>query len=256
MKKSIVFALIGTLVILFGACNNKSKKQKEEAKNDVVAQEACKSKPVKEVFVTEEWVYTVPVITPSKTEPVKTQPANPSGTTGDTRKDNNVANGSSYIKIGTKDLDNSLSVNNIQQTKKEEAVSCFCFDSETLNTTKIITSYSKNGKETMKVVSNPTNPDVIDYIVFTDKNDNTDVYGVNVGLTGKEARHLRRDIKHFEKKGKVFLFQEDSNIVYEMDCVTAEGKPITETEIDNARVTAIIWKDKADRPHVAIREKK
>ena len=259
MKKSIIYALIGASVIFFGACNNSSKKQKENKKaEETVVYDSRIAEPVREVYVTEDWVYTVPIVTAPQTPSQPTTPAKNTKTTSKsntTNKNNTATTHNSYTRVNTKDLDNNLSKNNIKQMKKVDT-SCFCFNADALNTTKTVTSYGKNGKEVMKVVSNPTNPDVIDYIVFTDKDNNTDVYGVNVGLTGKEARHLRKDLKHFERNGKVFLYNEESSILYETDCRTSDGKVITDNDIDNARITSVIWKDKADKPFVNLKERK
>ncbi|GEM_PF-1806596 len=113
-----------------------------------------------------------------------------------------------------------------------------------LEETQTITAYSKKGEEIaeLQVVSGGSDNE-IEHIVFTDKK-HTDVYDVQVGMTGKEVKNLRKELKHMVKKGQVFLYHDDSNIMYLMDAQDIEGNEIAEADIVNMEVDAIIWKDK------------
>ena len=105
-------------------------------------------------------------------------------------------------------------------------------------------SYAKKGKNdaALQVVTNLQTGEV-EQITFLDKN-HKDVYDVQAGLTGKELRKLRREVKHMVKKGQVFLYDDQSNIMYLMDAQNMVGDEVTEADIESMEVSAIIWKDK------------
>jgi hypothetical protein len=232
MRKSIIIAISGIAVVFFGACKNTAKESTQTVQQEM---EVIEPDPdYVPIVATEELIYDIPIMPVSE----RTVSKDETKSTVTTPKQ----------KMTTKNLEKELAKSDIVPVKKIDT-SFFCFKEDKLNTVKTVTSYQKHGEEMLKIVSDPSNPEVVDYIVFTDKKDNTDVYGVNVGLSGKEARHLRHDLKHFIRKGKVFLYTEDSNILYELDGVTSAGKTVTEQDVDNMHVASVIWKDKADKPH-------
>lgn len=241
MRKSIIIAITGTAVVFFCACKSTTKKSGQTVhKNTEVTKSVSPDPDYIPIVAAEELIYDIPVVFKS-------------GKTTSNKKVASKDEAKSTVaaptrKIATKDLEKELAKVDIIPVKKIDT-SFFCFKEEKLNTVKTVTSFQKHGVEVLKMVSDPSNPEFLDYIVFTDKKNNTDVYGVNVGLSGKEARHLRHDLKHFVRKGKLFLYTEDSNILYELDGVTSVGKTVTEFDVDNMHVAAVIWKDKADKPH-------
>ena len=46
------------------------------------------------------------------------------------------------------------------------------------------------------------------------------------------------------KKGQVFLYNEESNIMYLMDARNMVGDEITVADVESMEVSAIVWKDK------------
>ena len=105
-------------------------------------------------------------------------------------------------------------------------------------------SYGKKGdaQAVLHVVSTGPNNE-IQQIIFSNKN-HTDEYNVQAGMTGKEVRKLRREVKHMVHKGQVFLYDDDSNIMYLMDAQNMVGDEITDGDIESMEVMAVIWKDK------------
>ncbi|MEK6479178.1 hypothetical protein WJR50_16650 [Catalinimonas sp. 4WD22] len=113
-----------------------------------------------------------------------------------------------------------------------------------LSETQTVTSYSKKGKakgDTLQVISSGDGE--IEQIIFTHKK-HKDTYDVRAGMSGKEVKKLRKELKHMVKHGQVFLYDEASNIMYLMDVQDAMGNEVTYAEIDTMEVQAIIWKDK------------
>ncbi len=112
-----------------------------------------------------------------------------------------------------------------------------------LDETQTLTSYSKKGKaqDTLQVISSGDGE--IEQIIFTHKK-HKDVYDVSAGMSGKEVKKLRKELKHMVKHGKVFLYDDVSNIMCLMDAQDAYGNEITEADIETMEVQAIIWKDK------------
>lgn len=113
-----------------------------------------------------------------------------------------------------------------------------------LSETQTVTSYSKKGKakgDTLQVISSGDGE--IEQIIFTHKK-HKDTYDVRAGMSGKEVKKLRKELKHMVKHGQVFLYDDASNIMYLMDVQDAMGNEVTYAEIDTMDVQAIIWKDK------------
>lgn len=118
-----------------------------------------------------------------------------------------------------------------------------------LEETQTVSSFNKKGKDTgaVQVVSN-TATDEIDHIIFQDKN-HKDYYDVSAGMSGKEVRKLRRELKHMAHRGQVFFYSDDSNIMYLTDIKYADGEEIVEADLDETFVTAVVWKDKNHKNH-------
>ena len=121
-----------------------------------------------------------------------------------------------------------------------------------LGETHTVVSYSGKGKvkDTLQVVADQNGE--VQHIVFTHKH-HKDEYDVENGMTAKEVKTLRKDMKHMVKHGKVFLYTEDSNIMYVLEASNASGDEVVETHIDHVEneediddmtVQAIVWKDK------------
>ena len=114
--------------------------------------------------------------------------------------------------------------------------------------TETVVAYNKKGKNKGEIqVVSSANGD-IEQIVFT-KGKHKDVYDVETGLSGKEVRKLRREMKHMIKKGQVFMYTESSNVMYLMDDAIVSGdevvaEEITIEDVEQMNVEAIIWKDK------------
>jgi hypothetical protein len=113
-----------------------------------------------------------------------------------------------------------------------------------LDETETVISYNKKGEENaaFQVVSDGATGEV-KQITFIDKK-HQDVYDVSAGMSGKEVKRLRKELKHMVKKGQVFLYDDQSNIMYLMDVQNMVGDEITVVEVESMDVQAIVWKDK------------
>jgi len=110
--------------------------------------------------------------------------------------------------------------------------------------TQTVVSYNKKGKAQASFQVISSGPDnEIEQIIFTDKK-HKDVYDVKAGMSGKDVKKLRREMKHMVKKGKVFLYDDQSNVMYLMDAKDMAGDEVTAADVENMDVQAIIWKDK------------
>ena len=109
-----------------------------------------------------------------------------------------------------------------------------------LDETQTVVAYTKKGKDkdAMQVVSNSDGS--VDKVVFYNKK-HKDVYNVQVGMSGKDVKKLRRDMKHMEKDGKIFLYNDESNIMYLMKAENNYGDEIDAAKIENMQVQAIVW---------------
>ncbi len=110
--------------------------------------------------------------------------------------------------------------------------------------TQTVIAFNKKDKfeGQVQVVSASSTGEVA-HIVFTGKH-HVDKYNVSAGLTGHEARKLRRELKHMAHQGQVFLYVDESNIMYLMDSKNlATGEEVTEADVDSMIISAVIWKD-------------
>ena len=112
-----------------------------------------------------------------------------------------------------------------------------------LDETQTVVAYNKKGKEQSEFQIISDGNGEVQQIVFTNKK-HKDVYDVQAGLTGKQVKHLRKEMKHMIKKGKVFLYSDVSNVMYLMDAQNMAGDEITTADVETMEVDAIIWKDK------------
>ena len=110
-----------------------------------------------------------------------------------------------------------------------------------LDETKTVVAYTKKGKAkyVMQVVSSPDG--TVDQIAFYNKK-HKDEYNVEVGMSDKEVKKLRKDMKRMEKNGKVFLYNDNSNIMYLMKVENEEGDSVGASRVGNMQVNAIVWK--------------
>ena len=60
----------------------------------------------------------------------------------------------------------------------------------------------------------------------------------------RKVKQLRKELKHMEHHGKIFLYDENSNLMYLMDAKDFEGDEIKVEDVESMEVEAIIWKDK------------
>ncbi len=110
-----------------------------------------------------------------------------------------------------------------------------------LDETQTAVAYTKKGKakDALQVISSGDGS--VDEVVFYHKKDK-DVYNVQVGMSEKEVKKLRGDMKRMEKNGKVFLYNDNSNIMYLMKAENAEGNAVGAAKMGNLQVSAIVWK--------------
>ena len=113
-----------------------------------------------------------------------------------------------------------------------------------LDETQTLVAFSKKGKEKadLQVITDLQTGEV-QQIVFADKK-HKDVYNVQAGMSSKEVKKLRKDLKVMKRKGKVYLYDDSSNIMYLLDVEDSEGDEITESQVDTVDVRAIVWEDK------------
>lgn len=112
-----------------------------------------------------------------------------------------------------------------------------------LDDTQTIVSYNKKDEQIgmFQVVADANGN--IEKIAFSDKR-HRDKYDVKNGMTGKEARQLRRRLKHVMKKTDHYLYDDQSNIMYLLSIQSPNGEEVTHAEIDKAEIRAIIWQSK------------
>ncbi|WP_339868517.1 hypothetical protein [uncultured Algoriphagus sp.] len=117
-----------------------------------------------------------------------------------------------------------------------------------LDETQTVMAYNKKGKSkgAVQVVSNSDGE--VDHILFEDKN-HKDIYDVQAGMSAKEVKKLRKEMKHMVKNGQVFYYTDDSNIMYLLDTEVPEEGAVVEADIEESVVSAVIWKNKNHKDH-------
>ncbi len=118
-----------------------------------------------------------------------------------------------------------------------------------LDETQTVQSFGKKGQATgaVQVVTNSTTGE-IDHIIFEDKH-HKDYYDVQAGMSVKDVKKLRKEMKHMVHKGQVFYYSDDSNIMYLLDTKYSDGTEVLEEDIQESLVTAVVWKDKNHKNH-------
>lgn len=113
-----------------------------------------------------------------------------------------------------------------------------------LEETQEVTAYSKKGKAKADLeVYTDAQTGMVEQVVFTNKK-HTDVFNVSVGMSVKELKQLRKDLKYLKRHGKVFYYTDDSQIMYSVDVSDIDSEEIESEIIDERNVEAIIWKGK------------
>jgi hypothetical protein len=112
-----------------------------------------------------------------------------------------------------------------------------------LDETQTVVAYNKKGAQISAIQVVSSGDGEVEQVIFVDKK-HRDVYDVQAGMSGKEVKKLRKELKHMVKKGQVFLYDDESNIMYLTDIQNMAGDEITEADIENSEVSAIVWKDK------------
>jgi hypothetical protein len=118
-----------------------------------------------------------------------------------------------------------------------------------LDETQTVQSFGKKGQATgaVQVVTNSSTGE-IDHIIFEDKH-HKDYYDVQAGMSVKDVKKLRKEMKHMVHKGQVFFYSDDSNIMYLLDTQYSDGTEVVEEDIQESLVTAVVWKDKNHKDH-------
>jgi len=233
MKKVFLhlsFSLILGMLII--SCN--SKKEEVEEKPVEIAQEI----EVVEDFVIDEYHINDLAITTHPTAKARKQ------------RDSTITHESVQYKVNPQKMITDSLVKNYEVLSDVEVIAIPLDEKQT------VVSYGKKNKwtGTVQVVSDLETGEV-DHIIFTDKN-HEDYYDVKNGMTAKEAKKLRKELKHMQHKGQVFLYEDDSNIMYLVDAKYSNGEEIVDAEIDETVITAIVWKDKNHKKHPKIEKKK
>ncbi|MCZ4409008.1 hypothetical protein O3Q51_09325 [Cryomorphaceae bacterium 1068] len=117
--------------------------------------------------------------------------------------------------------------------------------------TETVTAYNSKGKEKgrIEVVHNSQSGEIVS-VSYTHKG-HKDEYGAQPGMSAKEVKKLRKDMKHMMHRGKYYLYSDVSNVMYVLDAKDNMGNEITEMEMDEYVVQAIVWKDKKHHTDMA-----
>jgi hypothetical protein len=241
-----VFSFLAGLVVLFLAgCTNSEKKATDQ--EEIVAVEEVEPVAAVETdvwVIDEHQINDIPLTTKANT--TKKLPARPKKVNAEVKKTNeaveakisqDAVNEDAYEIATNNDLNILMQdVAYVPVTITESAVP--------LDDTQSLVAYSKKGnaEDMVQVISSGPDNEV-EQVIFTNKK-HKDVYNVQAGMSGKEVKKLRKDMKHLEKDGKTYLYNDDSNIMYLMEAQDMAGNTVTDADIDNMSVSAIIWKDK------------
>jgi hypothetical protein len=119
-----------------------------------------------------------------------------------------------------------------------------------LDENQTVTAYNNKGKleGAALVVSNKQTGE-IDHIIFENKHHHKDYYNVQAGMSAREVKKLRKEMKHMTEKGQVFYYSDESNIMYLLDIKLSDGEEFTDEMVDQSFVSAIVWKDKNHKDH-------
>ena len=233
----IMLTALFAIGLSFSACNQQGKKK--EAKQE--ASQVKEEEEPDDVFIAvEEYeILESPIIVTAKAEPKKEVAAKPEKK--EKAEKTEPQEGEDYAIISFDDLNSSL----VEQGYEPKVIKV-TKAAVPLDETKTVTSYSKKGKEKDALQVVTSSDGSVEQVVFTDKR-HKDVYNVQIGMTGKEVKKLRKDMKHVVKKGKVYLYDDKSNIMYLMKAEDQMGNEIGTAKVDSMEVQAIVWKDKRHR---------
>ena len=225
------FAVIVVLAFSTMSCNNSSKKSIESAKDKEVVEIIV----VEDVWIIDEHqINDIPL----------TSAANEKSASKEVKTKDNSSDREDEYEIAKMQTIKAAFVEQRHQIEEDVTI-----DIIQIKETQTVFSINKKGKDegTVQVISCPGS-DEIEQVIFM-KGKHKDVYNVEAGMSGKEVRKLRRELKHMVKRGQVFLYTESSNIMYLMDDKILEdgvtiAEDITIEEVEELNVEAIIWKDK------------
>jgi len=240
-RTPLLFLITAAFMFAFSLSGCKQKKKAAGEQTEELAQD---NKILEEdIWVIDEYqINDIPVMKPLKQKAPEekektastektTQKETPSGTTTQAVKVDE------YEVISKEELDATFRTQEYEPTEVDIAAARIPLDE-----TQTLIAYNKKGKakDAIQVVSSGDDGSV-EQIIFTDKKAR-DVYNVQVGMTGKEVKKLRRNLKKMERNGKVFLYNDSSNVMYLMQAEDNDGDEVRAAELDNMSVQAIIWK--------------
>lgn len=237
MKKSIpIKVLMALLVIFAAACNQK-------AKEETVQEEPVTIVEVEEVdvwVIDEHQINDVPVTSKA---PVVKEAAKEEQEAEEVEEEIETEE---ILEEEAYEIYTMEAINAVLEEQAYEATEIVEVTEAVIpiDETQTVVAYNKKGKAeaAFQVVSSGPDNEV-QQIVFTDKK-HTDVYDVSAGMSGKEVKRLRKEMKHMVKKGQVFLYDDQSNVMYLMDAKDMAGDEVTAAEVESMDVQAIVWKDK------------
>lgn len=254
MKNKLTY-LVALLTVFLISCGGDSTNNNEEATTDVVVEEVA----VEEVWVVDE--HSINDI------PLTSHPDATSDATAEIAKEADEAEEADLEEEGEEieieaEIEEAAEIEADMEIEyeiaKAEAIHEAMLEAEyeametvevtevaiPLDETQTVVAYNKKNEEisSVQVYSNLETGE-IEQVIFTDKK-HTDVYDVQAGLTGKEVKQLRKEMKHMVKKGQVFLYDDQSNVMYLMHAENGLGEEVTAADVETMEVQSIIWKDK------------
>lgn len=244
IRKGLSYSPLWILVILLVAgtsCNNAPKETNTVVEEDVVVVE-----PIEDIWIIDEHqINEIPLTSKAKTIPLKEEPGDAAEEQVAAEEEEMVADEEmleeEYEIVEHAALEAALAEQEYERLASTVEVTEVVIP---LEETQTVVSYAKKSKNdaVLQVVTNLQTGEV-EQITFMDEK-HMDVYDVQAGMTGKEVRKLRREMKHMVKKGQVFLYDDQSNIMYLMDVKNEAGDEILIEDVETMEVQSIVWKDK------------
>lgn len=240
----LIGVMVATLSIIYGCSNNK-------LKNEAETPEVVELDIVEDIWIIDEHEYNdIPLTSKAEETSVKPSSVNPAESP---EKEQESATEEDETEAEEEFLEDAYTIATLDALEEDlieqeyEALESAVAVTEVaipLEETQTLISYAKKDKNdaAIQVVTNLQTGEV-EQITFVDKK-HRDVYDVQAGLTGKEVKRLRKEVKHMVKKGQVFLYDDQSNIMYLMDAQNMVGDEIITADVETMEVQSIIWKDK------------
>ncbi|WP_194775787.1 hypothetical protein [Pararhodonellum marinum] len=230
-KYRLPIALILGAALLY-ACNNPNQTTATESESPVLIEEVIEETEV--WIIQEESINDVPIASSDVSTPGKAPNSQTDADTPVEKKSN--------VDDFKEALSNSVEI----ETVELESVTEIAIP---LEETQTVVAFNKKGQANavIQVVSDMSTGD-IDYITFADKH-HLDEYDVQAGMTVKEMKRLRKDLKHMKHRGKAFYYHDDSNIMYLVGASFSDGSELVEADLDEMEISAIVWKDKNHENH-------